>query len=206
MCEISQRYFGPRKPGEHWTTDLAWRGFDGRPVKVFGCLTAVSYSFEPDWPFASSGSSFVHYPSSCKGFSTNHCRWCVVCLLFFDGYCQDTFEATNANTKKQRNTTSATQKKSKSIHSVATRDRDRLVCQSCCLVTSCLSSKCVWTPNAFVFFFLILILTLDSSKSSAPCLTSLFCFYVSTSLFLFFGISSCLIAVLALIVSKSSPY
>lgn len=51
-------------------------------MKACGCLTAVSYSFEPDWPFASLSSSFVHYHLCCKGFSTNHCRWCVVCLLF----------------------------------------------------------------------------------------------------------------------------
>lgn len=51
-------------------------------MKACGCLTAVSYSFEPDWPFASLSSSFVRYHLCCKGFSTNHCRWCVVCLLF----------------------------------------------------------------------------------------------------------------------------
>lgn len=46
-------------------------------MKACGCLTAVSYSFEPDWPFASLSSSFVRYHLCCKGFSTNHCRWCV---------------------------------------------------------------------------------------------------------------------------------
>lgn len=190
-------------------------------MKVFGCLTAVSYSFEPDWPFASSGSSFVHYHSSCKGLSTNHCRWCVVCLLFCRILSGHVWGNICKYLKATKHDISYTIE-SYSIHSPATRDRDRLVRQSCCFVTSCLSSKCIWTPNGHfdvwpnrtfsstqhsldiftyctgaarlppttmstvfkVFFFLILILTLNSSKSSPPCLTSFFCFYVSTSCFI----------------------